>query len=424
MDFLWMPDNSDLSNFYLWATPAVTKITALLERMKPLSISAPVKRRYTAELRTIRAIFAYDLYDLYGTVPLVIDPEIALNPENAVKWQPERPTVKWYVDFVETELKEVQEFLPKQSDLKDSEWGRMNTGIAQMYLLKLYMHEAGQERHYRNNEAKAMEYWIKVDSITNIMIQSNQYGMLDDYMSIWAPDNQRNKEVIFPIPCVPVGGLGNIFLAETLPADYQSLQGLSLTRWGGFLSNWETYDSYAQGDKRREALVAEYWNGTKMVNRRTDRITGKSAPFPMKYQENPATNGTWDASDYVIHRYAEVILGRAEALNEIEGPTQQVKDLIHEVRRRAFDNYEGSEYERVINDIMTKEGLRDHLLNERLWEFCWEGMRRPDLIRHGKLISNALARGKVNADERHLLYCIPQKVRYENPTINQNPGWD
>lgn len=425
LDYLWRPEKpSDLGNFYLFFTPSVTKITALLERMKPVAVAAPLKRRYTAELRTIRAIFAYDLYDLYGTVPLVLDPEIALNPEKAMEWKPIRPTVEWYVNFVEKELKEAQENLPKQSELKDSDWGRMTKGIAQMYLLKLYMHEAGQERHYRSNEAKAMQYWGKVDSITNVIISSNQYSLENNYMAIWSPDNERNKEIIFALPCVAVGGLGNMFLAQTLPPDYKSQQGLALTKWGGFLSNWETYDSYANGDKRREALVVEYWNGEKMVNRRTDRITGKSAPFPMKYQENPSTTGTVDATDYVLNRFAEVILARAEALNEIEGPTQRVKDYIHDVRLRAFENYSGSTHEQLINNISTKEQMRDHLLNERLWEFCWEGMRRPDLIRHGKLISNAQARGKINAEPKHILYCIPQKVRYENPTIAQNPGWD
>jgi len=65
----------------------------------------------------------------------------------------------------------------------------------------------------------------------------------------------------------------------------------------------------------------------------------------MKYQENPSTTGQWDASEYVINRYAEVILARAEALNEIYGPTQEAKDLVHEIRERAFDNYKGSKYE-------------------------------------------------------------------------------
>ena len=89
---------------------------------------------------------------------------------------------------------------------------------------------------------------------------------------------------------------------------------------GGFLVPWDFYATYDPKDKRRNALLATYWNGKKMVDRRTE-YTGKPGAVPMKYQENPSTTGQWDASEYVINRYAEVILARAEALNEIYGPT-------------------------------------------------------------------------------------------------------
>ncbi len=46
-----------------------------------------------------------------------------------------------------------------------------------MYMLKLYMHEAGQERHYRNDEGKAMMWWNRVDSITEVMIKDGEYSL-------------------------------------------------------------------------------------------------------------------------------------------------------------------------------------------------------------------------------------------------------
>ena len=50
-------------------------------------------------------------------------------------------------------------------------------------------------------------------------------------------------------------------------------------------------------------------------------------------------------------------------------------------------------------------------------------MRRPDLIRHGELISNAHARGKLMAEPKHILYAIPQSVIYENPNLKNNEGF-
>ena len=422
MDYLWKADTKDMGYFYEDIVPSVTMATSLLERMKKVKISAPLKRRYAAEVRCLRAIWAYDLYDLYGTVPIITDPDIALNPDAAADYAPERPKIEWYVNFVESELKTAEENLPDASQLSDSEYGRMTRGIAQMYMLKLYMHEAGQETHYRKNPTKAQKWWKKVDSLTTVMINDGEYELQKDYMSIWSPKNQRNKEVIFPIPNFAVGGLGNMFLAHALPADYVSKAGIPVTAWGGFLVPWDFYDTYDPADKRRNALLASYWNGKKQVDRRTEFV-GKPGAIPMKYQENPNTNGQNDASEYVINRYAEVILARAEAVNELNGPTEEAKALVHAIRSRAFDNYEGSVHEKLINDISDKTVFRDHLLKERGWEFCWEGMRRPDLIRHGKLIENALARGKVMAEQKHILYAIPQFVLYENPNMNNNEGF-
>ena len=64
-----------------------------------------------AEVRCLRAMWAYDLYDLYGTVPLITDPDIALDPQKAQSYMPERPSIEWYVNFIDTELKEAEENL-------------------------------------------------------------------------------------------------------------------------------------------------------------------------------------------------------------------------------------------------------------------------------------------------------------------------
>lgn len=422
MDYLWKPETPDMGIFYSEMMPAITKATALMEKLKRVSISAPMKRKYMAEVRCLRAMWAYDLYDLYGTVPIIVDAEIALSPEKAKNYNPERPDVGWYVKFVEDELTEACENLPLAGNLAYSEYGRMTKGIAQMYLLKLYMHEAGYERHWRGNGEKAMYWWEKADKMADEIINSGQYSLQDDYMSIWSPDNQANKEIIFPIPNFPVGGLGNCFLAHALPADYVSLNGIPLTKWGGFLVPWEFYDSYSADDLRRAALLASYWNGTRMVDRRTEFV-GKPGAIPMKYQENLKTTGQWDASEYVIDRYAEVILAKAESLNELEGPTDKAKGYLHQIRRRAFRNYDSGMHKAEIDNISDKEAFREQILRERGWEFCWEGMRRPDLIRHGKLIENALARGKVMAERKHILYAIPQSACYENKNMTQNEGY-
>jgi hypothetical protein len=70
----------------------------------------------------------------------------------------------------------------------------------------------------------------------------------------------------------------------------------------------------------------------------------------------------------------------------------------------------------------TKESLRDHLLQERNWEFYAEIKSRQDQIRQGKFISLARARGK-NAQPFHVLFPIPIVEINANPNLEQNPGY-
>ena len=136
----------------------------------------------------------------------------------------------------------------------------------------------------------------------------------------------------------------------------------------------------------------------------------------MKYSEDPEQKGSSQGNDFIVYRYADVLLSRAEALNEINGPSKEVTDLINQVRTRAhvstlnWQNY-------------TKETLRGFLLEERGRELYCEGHRRDDLIRHGKFIEKALEKG-VAAKPYHVLFPIPQSAMNENPNLVQNPGYE
>ena len=139
--------------------------------------------------------------------------------------------------------------------------------------------------------------------------------------------------------------------------------------------------------------------------------------YMMMYWPDPNASGENNGNDIVYIRYADILLCRAEALNELNGPNAESISLINQVRQRA------KVADIVLGDYPTKESLRDFILAERGREFFSEGLRREDLIRHGKFISNAIERGK-NAKPYHVLYPIPQRQREANPNLAQNPGYE
>jgi len=127
--------------------------------------------------------------------------------------------------------------------------------------------------------------------------------------------------------------------------------------------------------------------------------------------------GNHSGNDVPVLRYADILLARAEALNELSGPTQQALDLINLVRTRAgIANL-------TLTDATSKEVLRDLILRERGWEFYSEGKRREDLLRHDKFISLAKARGIAVASDKHKLFPIPQTEIDANTACRQNDGY-
>ena len=143
-----------------------------------------------------------------------------------------------------------------------------------------------------------------------------------------------------------------------------------------------------------------------------------------------------------IIRYAEVLLIKAEAENELNGPTQAAYDAINEVRRRAY----WSPYLNIQNTPsdgsplelsgLTKEQFRDRLREERRLEFILEGQRWFDLIRWHILVKyvkentppnipeNGSATNKVkNVSKRNYLLPLPQTQLDLNPNLEQNWGY-
>ncbi len=136
-----------------------------------------------------------------------------------------------------------------------------------------------------------------------------------------------------------------------------------------------------------------------------------------KYWPDPNAASECNGNDIVYLRYADILMCRAEALNELNGPTKEAIDLVNEIRKRAKVK------EIELTDYNTKDKLRDFILAERGREFFSEGLRREDLIRHGKFISDAVSRGK-NAKAYQELYPIPLRQREANKNLSQNPGYE
>jgi hypothetical protein len=160
-----------------------------------------------------------------------------------------------------------------------------------------------------------------------------------------------------------------------------------------------------------------------------------------------------EASNYSVEMYpwseirlASIYLLYSEALNEIDGPTDEAHKWIDLVRKRAgLGSVEDSwkAYSRKTDKYKTQDGFREIVQQERLIELSFEGQRYWDMRRWKRATDEfnkpitgwdteqedptSYYRQKILYDQkfstRDYFNPIPESELLSNKNLNQFPGW-
>ncbi len=393
INFQWDATNGFFSSIWSRMYRAVRDANVLLDNIdKITSISANQLAQYKAEARFIRAAAYVHLYRYFGPVPLI-------TTAAALNLSPKRPSNADFLNFVITELSNAATDLPVSQNLN----GKATKGTALAVLCKFYLNT---------------KQWQKSADIAQQIIALNKYSLFPAVERLFAVENKNNSEYIYVFPCIAKAGYSNNVMAHTFPPGYP-IQ----TNWTKFGAQFRLYTSFVNtfdtaNDRRYKMILTKYINTSGQLILLNQDASGNplNNARSFKYVPDPTAQADAMGNDIPVIRYADILLSRAEALNELNGPVQEAIDLINEIRKRAGINL------KLLSDFTTKDQLRDFILEERGREFFAEGHRREDLIRMGKYISNAVARGK-NAKSYQVLYPIPQSEIDANPELKQNDGY-
>ncbi len=168
--------------------------------------------------------------------------------------------------------------------------------------------------------------------------------------------------------------------------------GVTGSYWRGhyFLIPLNMYQSTAKDQPlKREGKNPVYQFGGK-ENWRKKEDYFETCIGIQKFVHPESYSGNWTRLQrypYPLIRYADLLLMKAEALNEYEGPSQKVYDLLNQVRQRAGipnveESWGTSGKARTPNKHLDQSGLRDIILQERGIELSFEGSRFYDMLRH------------------------------------------
>ncbi|MDF9799393.1 hypothetical protein OKW21_004656 [Catalinimonas alkaloidigena] len=387
--------NGEYNGYY----SAISRANNVLLVSRSLSdIPQETINKIEGEARFIRAFSYYMLHNLFGPTPIIEIPEGAsLDEIEAIGKETPRATEEEYRAYVEADL------LFAADNLEAGGFSsRGNKGNALALLTKFYL----------NNKE-----WQKAADVAQ-QVLGMDYTLYEDYTQLFSIEGEDNNEFIFRFECLLGSNQINVYMPHAFPPNYP-IQNNWINFGAMFRTYTAFYETFEEQDIRRQLFVSEY---VEIGNTEPTQLNRDSEGNPLddvrsfKYLPDPNAIGQENGNDIPYIRLADIILTRAEALNEISGPTPEAIDLINQVRNRA------NATPITLAQYPDKESLRDFILAERGREFYSEGLRREDLIRHGKFIQQALDRG-IAAEDYQVLYPLPQPQLDNNPNLEQNPGY-
>ncbi|WP_341839837.1 RagB/SusD family nutrient uptake outer membrane protein [Chitinophaga caseinilytica] len=413
-----------------------------------------LRRRIVAEARFIRAWAYFNMTDWFGSVPFYLD-LISVEAARTIS----RTNRDEIVRFVLEELNAIRNDLPVNTSYAEKDRGRITRGAA--------IALAARVRLWKGEWATAAQEYGSLMNGT----QNGTYGLLGSYENLFRPANEFNQEVILDLQ---YGGgrtysTQRSFLPQTvallrsvlvptqdLVDDYIMANGKGIREAG---SGYNENDPYVNRDPRFNATIIHHGGTIVDFEGRTQTILTQPGSVPatnsvddqgasptgyyFRKHYDPTAANYASGLNLPLIRYAEVLLGFAEAKNEqgqLDADTWN--KTIRALRVRAgFTDAGATEFPAGANQAT----LRDIIRRERRAELAFEGVRAFD-IRRWKIAETVLARpvrgikvtsGAFNKDPngyiivenrrfdnpKHYLWPVPTAERDQNKNLGQNPQW-
>ncbi|MFD1255945.1 RagB/SusD family nutrient uptake outer membrane protein [Mucilaginibacter terrae] len=397
--FITAPENPNLQTMWTNLYRSVARCNTIIARAPAITMDAALKNRYIAEAKFIRALTYFNMVRIWGGVPLVTTEISSVNESLGFGRESESNIYKQ----IEQDLKDAETVLPLT--YVNADLGRATQGAAKAILGKVYL----TEKKYTECKAKLGELLPRATNPSG-------YDLLPNYADIFTTTNELNKEIIFAVRYSKSGlGTGSPFFNWFLP----DATGTNIAKVGGAQGfntvRQDLYDAFPVTpvlDPRRDISIGRF--GTTTIS-----------SYTKKYTDAPL-NGFDADNDWIVIRYADVMLMYAEAENELNGPAN-AQSYVNDVRRRAF----GTANNLTPAQTSSSDNMRLAIENERRLELNMEGHRWFDLVRTGRAVTVMNAHfikyqirngaAVVQITNRNTLFPIPLREIQINPKLTQNP---
>ncbi len=392
----------ETSNFWNSLYVIINRSNYLLDKIDVIPADTAFKARAIGEMKFLRAFSYFYLVRLWGDVPFKLK---ATNLVDDNLRLPRTSTDSIYQQIF-NDFTDASKVLYTKNKQPSTEFGRATKGAAFAMLSKAYLTYASMLK-LKSSSVDPTPFYQKAKDYADSVISSNQYTLIPNYNNLWDVEQERNayQEVIFGIQFTKdnqvanATSLGSEFATMFMPSTMPNVAATGVNKTGSgnlrvqpwFAERYSTGDY--QNDYRTDVTFLTRWFNLSTTPRTvitfpilkastTSNEIIETQPYLGKYRDGKALDARNCENDLFITRLADVILMKAEAENEINGPTTIAYSEFNKLRTRAR-NANGTTRTTPANlpAGLSQSQFRNKIIDERALELAGEGHRWFDLVR-------------------------------------------
>lgn len=402
-DFNVNADNGAIEALWKHYYEGISRANNVIYYVPNIEMDIDLQTQIIGEAKFLRAYFYYHLSNVFGEIPLKIGPALTIEDLN----KPKSTVVEIYAQL-EKDLSEAAEALPVSYPA--SEVGRATKGSALGLLAKIYLFQ---------------EKWdLALQAANNV--EALGYRLMDNYSHNFDLSFENNSESIFEIQHLG----GQVPFVGTYLNQYFSPKEVN-----GYFFNAPTLDFVNEFELTAEQVVdprldytvarqGHKWvDGTEFLPEWSPATGFLAKKQVQAISENPIGDGDLN---YTFMRFAEILLIKAEALNELNRSTEALIPL-NDIRKRARESYlydiELSGFGDIPMGLLpdftntNQSSVRNAIRHERRVELGMEFHRFYDLMRYGKIYAEQALKDTGFNYIQHRYFPIPQSEIDTNTKI-------
>lgn len=405
-DFNYSRNNGILEKMWKHYYEGISRANYLLYYGQDIDMDVTLRDRLLGEAKFLRAFFYFNLVNIFGEIPLKLNPPL----NSSELYKPKSSVADVYAQ-IEKDLSEAAGVL--EESYTGASIGRATKGAAWGMLAKVYL--------YQQKWNDALDAIAEVEAI-------GTYELMPVYKNNFLDSTQNNVESIFEIQHLAGQSplLGSYLNQYFSPVVYNGY--VVDVPVENFIEEFEVTGG-GVADPRLDYTVGR--EGQSWINGETYDPAWSPTGYLQKKNVQPLREGPVNndaALDYVYLRYADILLMKAEALNELNR-TDEALDPLNAIRKRARESYlydidlpdAGAVPADLLPDVTSndQQDVRLAIRHERRVELGFEFHRFFDLMRYGKTVAEDALEETGFKYDQHRYFLIPQSELDTNPAIQQ-----